>query len=101
MERWYNIRGLRNTVTPYQDVDGHWKIPTSFEEVYRFRATTTNQPMYDWFLGTSSSANSAYHLQDSLNVFFNNSIGGNMPIARQACITPISRLAGEQKLFAI
>ena len=73
LERWYNIRGLRNTVTPYQDVDGHWKIPTSFEEVYRFRATTTNQPMYDWFLGTSSSANSAYHLQDSLNVFFNNS----------------------------
>lgn len=73
LERWYNIWGLRNTVTPYQDVDGHWKIPTSFEEVYRFRATTTNQPMYDWFLGTSSSANSAYHLQDSLNVFFNNS----------------------------
>lgn len=73
LERWYNIRGLRNTVTPYQDVDGHWKIPTSFEDVYRFRATTTNQPMYDWFLGTSSSANSAYHLQDSLNVFFNNS----------------------------
>ena len=86
LERWYNIRGLRNTVTPYQDVDGHWKIPTSFEEVYRFRATTTNQPMYDWFLGTSSSANSAYHLQDSLNVFFNNSTDW---------------LAGEQKLFAI
>lgn len=73
LERWYSMRGLRNTITPYQDADGHWKIPTSFEEVYRFRATTTNQPMYDWFLGTSSSANSAYHLQDSLNVFFNNS----------------------------
>lgn len=73
LERWHNIRGLRNSITPYLDVDGHWKLPTSFEEVYRFRATSTNQPMCDWFLGTSSSANNAYHLQDSLNVFFNNS----------------------------
>lgn len=73
LERWYDIQGLRNTITPYQDADGHWKIPASHEEVYRFRATSTNQPEYDWFWGTSSGANNAYHLQDSLNVFFNNS----------------------------
>ncbi len=73
LERWHNIRGLRNTVTPYQDKDGRWKMPTSYEEVYNFRATDTNQPEYDWFWGTNASANTALALQDSLNVFFNNS----------------------------
>ncbi len=73
LERWYNIRGLRNTVIPYQDVDGHWKVPTSYEEVWNFRGSELNQPTYDWFWGTPSQANHNQRLQDSLNVFYNNS----------------------------
>ena len=73
LERLYNIQGLRNTVTPYQAKDGTWKIPASYEEVYRFGTSDTNQPEYDWFWGTASAANSSLILQDSLNAFFNNS----------------------------
>lgn len=43
LERYYNIRGLRNTVIPYQDQDGHWKIPTSYEEVWNFRGSSTQR----------------------------------------------------------
>ena len=73
LERKFNIYGLRNTVTPYQDKDGNWKIPTSYEEIYNFKGTSTNQPEYDWFWGTNGNCNTALFLQDSLNEFYNNS----------------------------
>ncbi|MEI3419648.1 MAG: hypothetical protein V8R91_00445 [Butyricimonas faecihominis] len=70
----FNIQGLRNTVTPYQDKDGTWKIPTSYEEVYNFKSEQSdNSPMYDWFWGTNGVRNTALFLQDSLNEFYNNS----------------------------
>lgn len=72
LERYYNIRGLRNTVIPYQDQDGHWKIPTSYEEVWNFRGSST-QPVFDWFWGSAAAANGSSRLQDSLNAFYNNS----------------------------
>lgn len=73
LERWYSINGLRNTVTPYRDADGVWRIPTSYAEVYNFQSNDSkNQPEYDWFWGSGSSANISY-LQDSLNAFYNNS----------------------------
>lgn len=74
LERMFNIQGLRNTVTPYQDKDGTWKIPTSYEEVYNFKSEQSdNSPMYDWFWGTNGVRNTALFLQDSLNEFYNNS----------------------------
>ena len=74
LERRFNIYGLRNTVTPYQDKDGNWKIPMSYEEIYNFKSTSEmNQPEYDWFWGTNGNCNTALFLQDSLNEFYNNS----------------------------
>ena len=74
LERMYHIYGLRNTVTPYQDKDGTWKIPTSYEEVYKFKPSQeSNSAEYDWFWGTQGAANTALFLQDSLNEFYNNS----------------------------
>lgn len=74
LERWFRINGLRNTKTPYKDKDGIWKMPSSYQEIYDFVSSDkNNQPMYDWFWGTSSGANNAYLLQDSLNEFYRNS----------------------------
>ena len=74
LERKFNIYGLRNTVTPYQDKDGNWRIPTSYEEIYNFKTTDeTNVPEYDWFWGTNGNCNTSLFLQDSLNEFYNNS----------------------------
>ena len=74
LERRYNIRGLRNTVLPYQDNDGNWKVPTSYEEVWRFRdGSGYNKPVYDWFWGDANGAQTNLRLQDSLNAFYNNS----------------------------
>ena len=73
-ERIYNLRGLRNTITPYQDANGDWRIPASYEEVYNFKSKNAgNEPEYDWFWGTRDGANTALVLQDSLNEFYNNS----------------------------
>lgn len=74
LERMYNIRGLRNTINPYKDDNGNWKMPTSYEEVFNFvPIQSDNLPMYDWFWGTSGTCNTALFLQDSLNEFYNNS----------------------------
>lgn len=71
-ERRWNMMGLRNSVAPYQDKDGHWKMPTSIDEVYQYGAGSDG-PMYDYFRGNASHANNAWVLQDSLNEFYNNS----------------------------
>ena len=73
LERRYNIKGLRNTIIPYKDTDGHWKMPTSYEEAWKYRGSSQNQPVYDWFWGNRNEANHNQRLQDSLNPFFNNS----------------------------
>lgn len=73
LERWHHLQGLYNTVTPYQDRDGLWRVPASYEEVYNYVADNENQPEYDWFWGTKNAARTALSLQDSLNEFFNNS----------------------------
>ena len=70
-ERMWHLMGYRNTVTPYQDENGHWKMPTSIDEVYNYKGQYA--PVYDWFRGDGSHANNAYALQDSLNPFYNNS----------------------------
>ncbi len=69
--RRYNINALRNTVNPYQNADGKWVMPTSYEEVYKY--TTNTDPVYNYFFGHKSGAGNAYALQDSLNEFYNNS----------------------------
>ena len=71
MERMYHLNGLRNTVLPYKDSDGNWKMPTSYEEVYNNRYLYG--PMYNWFFGQADGPQNAYTLQDSLNPFYNNS----------------------------
>lgn len=74
LERMYNIRGLRNTVTPYKAADGTWRIPSSYKEIFNFEGESEqNQPMYDWFWGTGVVRNTSRLLQDSLNEFYNNS----------------------------
>lgn len=70
--RYYNLRALRNTVKPYQNNDGKWVVPTSYEEVYKYNKDN-NYPMYNFFFGTPTSGQNAHALQDSLNEFYNNS----------------------------
>lgn len=71
MERMYHLNALRNSVLPYKDSDGNWKMPTSYEEVYNNRVQYG--PMYNWFFGQADGPQNAYALQDSLNPYYNNS----------------------------
>lgn len=73
LERYWNLRGLENTITPYRDTDGIWKMPLSADDVYNYRGDTGYAPYLDWFRGNANNANNAYMLQDSLNAFYNNS----------------------------
>ena len=70
--RNYHINALRNTVNPYENDEGKWVMPTSYEEVYKYKKDG-NYPMYNYFFGNSIGAGSARPLQDSLNEFYNNS----------------------------
>ena len=70
--RNYNINALRNSVNPYENDEGKWVMPISYEEVYKYKKDN-NYPMYNYFFGNSQGAGSAYPLQDSLNEFYNNS----------------------------
>lgn len=72
-ERYWNLIGLQNTITPYQGTDGIWREPVSPDDVYNYRGDGKYAPIYDWFRGNSSAANNSYMLQDSLNAFYNNS----------------------------
>ena len=69
-ERTFFLNALRNTVAPYRTKSGEWKIPVSYEEVYKNKGT--NGPMYNWFWGKTGPQD-AVVLQDSLNPFYNNS----------------------------
>ena len=44
-ERTFFLNALRNTVAPYRTKSGEWKIPVSYEEVYKNKGT--NGPMYN------------------------------------------------------
>ena len=70
--RHYNINALRNTVVPYENDEGVWVMPTTYEEVYKYKKDS-EYPTYNYFFGNQSSADHAYTLQDSLNEFYNNS----------------------------
>ena len=72
-ERLWHLRALQNSVSPYLDADGHWKIPTSIDEVYNYKGDSNYGPIYDWFRGDANHAQNSYTLQDSLNPFYNNS----------------------------
>lgn len=72
-ERYWNLIGLENTVTPYRDANGIWQMPVSPDDVYNYRGAKDYAPVYDWFRGNASAANNSYLLQDSLNAFHNNS----------------------------
>ena len=73
LERRWNLQALKNTVYPYLDSDGCWKIPTSIDDIYKYRGDKNNSPMIDWFRGDANAAQNAWALQDSLNDFYNNS----------------------------
>lgn len=72
-ERMFRLNALRNTVSPYLDSDGHWKMPTSIDDVYHYTGNKSYAPIYDWFRGDANHAKNSYVLQDSLNPFYNNS----------------------------
>lgn len=72
-ERYWNLMGLQNTITPYQGTDGIWRDPVSPDDIYNYRGHKDYSPVYDWFRGNAGSAQNSYMLQDSLNAFYNNS----------------------------
>lgn len=72
-ERYYHLNALKNTILPYRDADGHWKMPSSYEDIYKYTGFDKYAPFWDWFRGNASNANYAAPLQDSLNRFYNNS----------------------------
>ena len=82
MERMYHLNALRNSVLPYKDSDGNWKMPTSYEEVYNNRVQYG--PMYNWFFGQADGPQNAYALQDSLNPYYNNLFGNPKLIDKQS-----------------
>lgn len=75
LSRHYTMNALRNTVSPYQDANGKWIMPTSYKEVYNYPNMRKDSyyPVYNYFFGSPSKGENAYILQDSLNEFYNNS----------------------------
>lgn len=73
-ERMYALNALKNTREPYYDSKtGTWKLPTSYEEVYKVGESPEDGPVYNVFWGGQKAGQDAIYLQDSLNPFFNNS----------------------------
>lgn len=71
-ERRFFLKLLENARGAYYDqATGEWKLPESYEEV--FRSTDPDGPLYDYFWGGRFDAGANRILQDSLNPFFNNS----------------------------
>lgn len=68
LERWYNIKSLRNMrVAMYDWMTGETKYPNSYEDVYgQFSGT------YDYFWNGGNDYAPIPILQDSLNSFYNN-----------------------------
>ncbi|WP_279109332.1 SusC/RagA family TonB-linked outer membrane protein [Butyricimonas virosa] len=70
--RQYNMRALRNAIQPYEDANGKWVMPNSYEDVYNY-TKDGYYPSYNYFFGNREKGENAYILQDSLNEFYNNS----------------------------
>lgn len=72
-ERLYALNALKNAREPYYDAQTkEWKLPTSYEEVYK-AGMKKDGPVYNAFWGGKYGADDRIYLQDSLNPFFNNS----------------------------
>ena len=71
-ERLFYLKLLENARGAYYDeATGTWRMPESYEEV--FRSLDPEGPLYDYFWGGRFDAGVNRILQDSLNPFYNNS----------------------------